>query len=67
MSRLDEIKDEYAKEKGYKNWKVFIADQPICKQQEYYNETSKLYAAECCKATLKKAAWSSETSQESLS
>ncbi len=55
MSRLDQIKDEYAFTRQYPTWDNFIANQPIFKQQEYYNETSKLYAAECCQATLDKA------------
>lgn len=56
MSRLDEIKDEYAESKGANDWKdLWFSDSNYRSANEMVNEVMKLYAAECCQASLEKA------------
>lgn len=55
MSRLEEIKNEYAKSKNYVCWDQFISDQPNYKKDQAYNDVYIVYAVECCKASLEKA------------
>lgn len=55
MSRLEEIKNEYAKEFDYGDWISFINDQPSWGIEGHMNDVCKRYAKECSQASLKKA------------
>lgn len=57
MKTLQEIKDEYAKSLGYKDWEdLQYFDYDIVNTDEVIHEIAKRYARECAKATLEKAA-----------
>ena len=51
--RLEEIKNEVAKEKGFSKWTPYPASIHI--PDKLWPEICKRYATECCEATLKKA------------
>lgn len=57
---LEAIKDEYAKELGYKNWADYCENvenmSTLPDINEHVTEIAKRYAEACCKATLEKAA-----------
>jgi hypothetical protein len=61
---LQEIKDQYAREKGYDNWDSLIRNTfdrnypgPDTRLiDQYYTEANARYTTACCKATLEKAA-----------
>ena len=55
MSRLESIKNEYAKSHNYVCWDQFISDQPNYKKDQAYNDVYIVYAVECCTASLEKA------------
>jgi len=55
MSRLEEIKNDYAKEFDYNDWTSFINDQPSWGIEGHMNDVCKRYAEECVKASLEKA------------
>jgi len=63
MSRLEEIKNEYAKEMAYDNWRdlcIKISNREGSKERMltdiimHNDEASKIYAEECVKASLEK-------------
>lgn len=56
MKTLQQIKDDYAKERGCKDWWEFARRWDISVPASIYDEIAKRYAAACCKATLEKAA-----------
>lgn len=55
MSRLEEIKNEYAKEFDYKDWTSFINDQPNYAVENHMNDICTHYAKECSQASLEKS------------
>lgn len=54
-NRLEEIKNEYAKEKSYDNWTDFINDEAHWMVEKHMNEICEIFAKECCQASLEKA------------
>ncbi|KGT09521.1 hypothetical protein NV63_06760 [Elizabethkingia anophelis] len=57
MKRLEEIKNEYARNHGFDDWKDIWYDTVNFKQvDERYNEITELYACEVAQASLQKAA-----------
>lgn len=65
MSRLEEIKNEYALMMLYPNWDVFISDMPIYQREEHYDEITLIYAQECSRASLEKASKKAKMYKES--
>lgn len=59
MKPLQQIKDGYALELGYKNWVDYCENvenmSTLPDINEHVTEIAKRYAEECCKATLEKA------------
>lgn len=60
MNRLEEIKNEYLKSLGYRNYNHLVADiksgkSPIEKLILLEDDISEKYATECVKASLEKA------------
>jgi len=51
---LQQIKDDYAKEKGFKTWFEFILRGGKHGALHALEEIPRRYAMECCKATLEK-------------
>lgn len=60
MSRLEDIKNEYAKEFDYGDWISFINDQPSWGIEGHMNDVCKRYAKECSQASLEKASEKAE-------
>lgn len=46
---LEQIKNDYAVSKGFKNWKYLQTDSYPHKLNEYINEVMRIYAMECLK------------------
>lgn len=65
MSRLEEIKNEYAKEFDYGDWISFINDQPSWGVEGHMNDVCKRYAKECSQASLDKASKAAEVIEPS--
>lgn len=55
MSRLKQIQEQYAKEKGYSEFFILYCDSNYEQTQKYTKEITELYATECVKASLEKA------------
>lgn len=56
MSRLEEIKNEFAREKGFEDFNHLLGNtQEMETVKEYYHEIYIQYASECAKSSLKKA------------
>lgn len=54
---LSEIKDQYAKEKGYSNWGDYLfKNNSIRFVEKQVDDFAKFYATACCKATQQKCA-----------
>lgn len=47
MSRIDEIKDKYAKEFDCKNWDAFINQLPNYEVEKHMDDIAIRYATEC--------------------
>ncbi|REC56980.1 hypothetical protein DRF62_02140 [Chryseobacterium piscium] len=55
MSRLEEIKDKYAKTKQFDNWTDFINDESHWMVEKHMDKVCEIYAKECSQASLEKA------------
>lgn len=67
MSRLEEIKQQYAKPYGYNDWIEFINDEPNYKVEHHMDNICKIYAKECSQASLGKASKVAKTFKNSNS
>lgn len=55
MSRLEDVQEKYAKQKGYSEFFLLYCDSNYKETQKYIKEITSLYATECVKASLEKA------------
>lgn len=55
MRRLEEIKNEYAKKRGYKDFNAMYVDSNYSETNHYINVIAEIYAEECCVASLDNA------------
>ncbi len=55
MSRLEEIKNDYAKANQYDNWTDFINDEAHWMVEKHMDNVCEIYAKECSQASLEKA------------
>lgn len=55
MKTLQQIKDEYAQQIGYPSFHSWMAFHGMLNSCAHLNIMYKIYAKECCKATLEKA------------
>lgn len=53
MNRLEQIKDEYAEKHHAHDWESFVRNQVSWWVEAQMDDVCKIYAEECCKATLK--------------
>lgn len=61
MSRLEEIKDEFAEFHGHNDWKdLWYSDSNYNRSNEMIDSVMKKYATECVKASLDKASENAE-------
>lgn len=56
MERLRDIKNEYAKEKGFDDWDHFTYKMYKFQHEEHMDKVTELYAREVAQAALEKAA-----------
>ena len=66
MSRLEEIKNEYAIKRNYSNFNTMYLSSSFNELNHYIGVIMQLYAEECVKASLEKASENSEVLVEGI-